>query len=86
VEEFVVGAMGWDGVALARSGKRERATARAAAVSAGEGRCGGGVGGISAWVCCGCDGGWVGVGWAEVADEAGRALRGSLRSSLRASG
>jgi len=33
-----VGTVGWDGAALERSGKMERATARAASVSAGEGR------------------------------------------------
>jgi hypothetical protein len=50
---------GWGVAELGRGGNMERATARAASVSAGEGRCDGGVGGLSAWGCCGRDGGWV---------------------------
>ena len=45
---LVVGMVGWDWVALARSGKMERAMFRAAWVSTGEGRVDEGVGRVAA--------------------------------------
>src|SRR5580704_11879550 len=75
--------MSLDSAALGLGGNRERAGARAASVSAGDGLVGGGVVAGGGW----WGGGGGGVVWSGGAvGEAGRALRGSLRSSGQAVG
>src|SRR5580704_1371399 len=79
------GVGGWgsgagDGALLGRGGKMERATLRAASVSAGEGRVGGGVGGGAGGGCCGDGGGCV-VWSGGVVGDAARAVGEAGRAS-----